>query len=54
MSSVGASLTGPDTHSALRIEMTVPPTRAFYWRGEQKHEGKKKKKELRAVRGSKW
>lgn len=39
MSSVGASLTGPDTHAALRIEMTVPPTRTFYWRGEQKHEG---------------
>lgn len=52
MSSVGASLTGPDTHSALRIKMTVSQQELFTGVGSENM--KKKKKELPAVRGCKW
>lgn len=51
MSSVGASLTGPDTLSSLRIKMTVSQREVF---NGVVSENMKKKKELPAVRGSKW
>lgn len=47
MSSVGSSLMGPDTQSALRIQMTVPQRKLFTGVGRENM----KKKELQAVNG---
>lgn len=47
MSSLGASLTSPDTHSALRIQMTVSQPELFT--GMESENMKKRKKKKRAA-----